>query len=283
MCTTIQHMLPWPTRICTMSAYPRRSQYLRMGGPFPPLKLVLRMGDLDSHLIHASLGHPTQHPKWHLNQFSRFCTAHGRVTIVHNGVHLYFQNCPSHGGSGAHLIYGSLGPPTSTTHTASQLVQGSWSWQTDRQTDHAKLVTTGHIYIHSTAMRPNNNNLTHNTQCVGNRKSQVRAVFIHKYTTYNHLPLVFPLTAVFHVNLASRLTSGFLLQQNLCEEPSWVLLQAGCRSCHPTNSVRAQKDTQRADPTTAHHWLASTSLDSLLDSWTKGCWPLHAGSETPVS
>jgi len=43
------------------------------------------------------------------------------------------------GGSGTHLIRGSLGPAESSTQTASGLVQpflqGSLVWQTDRQTD----------------------------------------------------------------------------------------------------------------------------------------------------
>ena len=55
-----------------------------------------------------------------------------------------------------------LGPLESTTQTASRSVQpflqGSRSWQTDWQTDHATpSVTTGRIYVRSTAMRPNNN------------------------------------------------------------------------------------------------------------------------------
>jgi len=54
--------------------------------------------------------HPSTHPKRHLDRFSRFCTAHGRVS-------LYFTMCaafplkiaPSHGGAlDPCLIYGSL-------------------------------------------------------------------------------------------------------------------------------------------------------------------------------
>jgi len=71
-----------------------------------------------------------------------------------------------------HLIHGSLGPPESSTQTASRSVQpflqGSLVWQTDRQTDHAtRSLTTGRIYVHTTAMRPNN------------------AVFAHKFTNLN--------------------------------------------------------------------------------------------------
>jgi len=54
---------------------------------------------------------------------------------------------PSHGGSGPHLIHGSLGLLESTTQTASRsvqpFVQGSLVWQTDRPTDRGR----GHICI----------------------------------------------------------------------------------------------------------------------------------------
>ena len=39
----------------------------------PPLKIAHTHRNLDSHLIHGSIGPP---PKWHLNQFSLFCRAH---------------------------------------------------------------------------------------------------------------------------------------------------------------------------------------------------------------
>jgi len=49
------------------------------------------------------------------------------------------QTYPFHGGSGPHLTDGSLGPPESSTQTASRSVQpflqGSLVWQTDRPTD----------------------------------------------------------------------------------------------------------------------------------------------------
>jgi len=58
-------------------------------------------------------------------------------------------------------LHASLDPPESTSQTTSRsvhrLLQGSQSWQTDRQTDHAtQSVTLGRIYIRTTAMRPNN-------------------------------------------------------------------------------------------------------------------------------
>ena len=64
--------------------------------------------------------------------------------------------------SGPHLMHGFLSPPESTTQTASRSVQpflqGSLLWQTNGPTDHAtRSITIGHIYVCSTAMRPNNN------------------------------------------------------------------------------------------------------------------------------
>jgi len=64
-----------------------------------------------------------------------------------------------------HLTCVSLGPPKSSTRTASQTVrpflQGWLVCQTDeqtsRQTDHAtRSVTIGRIYVRSAAIRPNN-------------------------------------------------------------------------------------------------------------------------------
>jgi len=58
-----------------------------------------------------------------------------------------------------HLIHGSLSSPVPTTQTASRSVQPFLAGLTtvrDRQTDHAtRSVTTGCIYVRSTAMRPN--------------------------------------------------------------------------------------------------------------------------------
>jgi len=59
-----------------------------------------------------------------------------------------------------HLIHDSVGPPESTTQTASRSVQPFLQGhdrdrQTIRQTDHAtSSVTIGCIYVRSTAMRP---------------------------------------------------------------------------------------------------------------------------------
>jgi len=76
---------------------------------------------------------------------------------------------PSSGGSGPHLIRGSLGPPAtpvldpnggSIDSAVFCRAHSVPNRQTDRQTDHATWsVTTGRIYVRSTAMRPNNKTL----------------------------------------------------------------------------------------------------------------------------
>jgi len=70
-----------------------------------------------------------------------FCTAHSRKSLYFTmGGHIP-QNCPSHGGSGPHLINVSLGPPESWTQTASRSLQPFCraQWRlisvTDRQTN----------------------------------------------------------------------------------------------------------------------------------------------------
>ena len=61
------------------------------------------------------------------------------------------------------LIHDSLSPPKSTTQTASWWVhpslQGSWSWQTEQQTDHTTSLTTGHTDVRRTAVQSKNNGL----------------------------------------------------------------------------------------------------------------------------
>jgi len=64
--------------------------------------------------------HPSPQPKQHLDRFSCFCTGVPQsVPILYNGTPLL----PSHGGSGPHLIRGSLRPRKSSTQTASRSVQ----------------------------------------------------------------------------------------------------------------------------------------------------------------
>ena len=85
-------------------------------------------------LIMLSWTHPSPHTKRHLDRFSRFAqlTANSPYTLQWIVRTFPPQNWSFAWGSG----HGFLGPPESTTQTASRsvqpLLQGSRSWQTDR-------------------------------------------------------------------------------------------------------------------------------------------------------
>ena len=46
----------------------------------PPQNCPFPWGDMDPHLIHGSLAHPSPQPKWHLDRFSHFITGLTNVT-----------------------------------------------------------------------------------------------------------------------------------------------------------------------------------------------------------
>jgi len=158
----------------------------------------------------ASLAHPSPHPKRQIDQFSHFCTAHGRKSLYFTIGDPFAKIAPSHrgsgppsyswflrpfqdhspkgmtigsavftqvtpqnvpilyngtplspsklllpiGGSGTHVIHGSLDPPESSTQTASRSVlpflQGSLVWQTDRHRPRYA-VSNSRQHRHSTA------------------------------------------------------------------------------------------------------------------------------------
>ena len=166
-------------------------------------------------LVHLS-AQSFPRPKWQMDRFSRFCTAHGRKCLYLTMGAPIHQNCPfpwesepscntwflgsmrAHNLNGtsicsavfaqmtakcpytlqwfahfplkialligdldSHVIHGSLGQLESSTPTAFRsllpFLQGSLVWETDRPTDHAtRSVTTGRMYVRSTAMRRNN-------------------------------------------------------------------------------------------------------------------------------
>jgi len=83
--------------------------------PHPP-KLSLPMGDMDPHVTRflGPIRAITQTAPRSVQPFLR--RRQKRVRIV-------FNIAPSHGGSGPHLIHGSLGPPESETQTASRSLQ----------------------------------------------------------------------------------------------------------------------------------------------------------------
>jgi len=80
----------------------------------------------------------SSHCKWHLDWFSRFCTAHGRQSRYFT-ICCHFpppQNSPNAWGNlDPHLIHCFLGTLKSTSQTASRSVQPLVR-PTDRETDH---------------------------------------------------------------------------------------------------------------------------------------------------
>jgi len=54
--------------------------------------------------------HPSPHPKWQMNRFSHFCTAHGSVSSGMPRHVLSPNNCPFASAIWLHLMHASLGP-----------------------------------------------------------------------------------------------------------------------------------------------------------------------------
>jgi len=124
------------------------------GHVLSPKNCPLAWGDLDPHLTHGFLGCTRVHI-----QNGIFIGSAVFARKAHHRLSLYFTMSPlplkiahSHGGSGPHLIHGSLGPPKSSIQTASGTVQPFFAGitsVTDRKTDHAaRSVTIGRIYTY---------------------------------------------------------------------------------------------------------------------------------------
>jgi len=94
----------------------------------------------------------TPQPKRHLDLFSRFCTAHRRLSLYFTMAAFPREKCPFSWG-----IWTPMGQPESSTQTASRSVEPFLqAHHYVRPTDHAtRSVTIGRIYACSTAMRPN--------------------------------------------------------------------------------------------------------------------------------
>jgi len=93
--------------------------------------------------------HPSPYPKRHLDQFSHFCTAHGRRSLLFTKGHPFAsQNCPFTTG---HLDPSNtwfLGPTRVHIQITSAVLQGSQ--QSDGQTT---LLSSNRPHLRGTAMR----------------------------------------------------------------------------------------------------------------------------------
>jgi len=97
------------------------SLYFTMGASFP--QIAPSYGYLDPISTMIPWTHPSPQPEKHLDGFSRFCTDDRRVSQYFNGTVLSSSrfSLPM-GDLDSHLIHHSLGPPESTTQTASRSV-----------------------------------------------------------------------------------------------------------------------------------------------------------------
>jgi len=135
--STTKRQIHWFSHFCAAHAR-QKVPVLNNVRTFPP-KLSLFIRWSDPHLIHDRLGHSKpiiQSASQSVQLFS-----HRRAECHHTLQRTApspLKNAPFHGGSEPYLIHGSLGPPKSSTQTASRSVQlflqGSLVWQTDRQT-----------------------------------------------------------------------------------------------------------------------------------------------------
>ena len=148
------------------------------GMPFPPQNCPFPWG-ICAHVICGSLNPPDWASQM-TSHSGRFCTAHDRKSLYFTMGTPFPKIAPSNGGSGRHLILDSLAPSKPTTQMVSRSVQPFCT--DDRsvrilsigQTDHAtRSVTTGRIYVRSTAMRPNNTKI-HNAHT--NRSSDMKRI-----------------------------------------------------------------------------------------------------------
>jgi len=89
------------------AAHVRKSLYFAMGDPF--LKIAPSHGDLESHLTHDSLAHPSHNQNGISISSPVFAqmTAECPYTLQCDAPFLP-QNCPSHGGFRPHLTHGSM-------------------------------------------------------------------------------------------------------------------------------------------------------------------------------
>jgi len=70
-----------------------------------------------------SSANPSPQPKWQMDRFSHFCTAHGRVSSACPTMSFPLIIAPPHGRSGPQLIRASLGQPESITQMTARSVQ----------------------------------------------------------------------------------------------------------------------------------------------------------------
>jgi len=125
---------------------------------FPPPQKYPFIRDLAPRLIHGSLG-PAESTTQMASQFLH--SSRHSVPILHNGSTLLPPNCPFTCGCRSPFTTWFIGPtrlhnPNSISISSQPFLQMVTDRLIDRQTTTLS-ITIGCIYIHSTAMRPSNN------------------------------------------------------------------------------------------------------------------------------
>jgi len=126
-------------------------------GPYTPLQVPLPVGTSASpYLTHGSWVHATQHPKRHLDRFSRFCTVQAGRSLLYNGLP-FPPKMPLRWGSGLPSNRSTWFLEPSRAHNPNDISIGSAVFcrahycdrQTDRQADFhtTRSVTIGSIYV----------------------------------------------------------------------------------------------------------------------------------------
>jgi len=124
----LAHLSPHPKRQIDrfsrlLTAHCRKSLYFTMSASFPQ-KCPFPLGDLDPIQFMIPWAQLSPQPKRHHHQFSRFCAVDdSRVSPFAMGRPFPSKLPLFMGDVDLHLIYDSLGPPDSSTKTASRSVQ----------------------------------------------------------------------------------------------------------------------------------------------------------------
>ena len=145
-------------------------------GRFNHVRQVMRMcAPVRAHWRHLAntselvlpLAHLSPQPKWHVDWFSRFCTAHGSKSLHFTVGAPFPQNCPFSSGCGPHLTHDSSAHPRPKAKRHldrfSPFLRGSLLY-CDRPTDRPHyFIGNNRRYLHSLHLRMPTRQLGHLT------------------------------------------------------------------------------------------------------------------------
>jgi len=141
--------------------------------------------------------HPSSQPKWHLDCFSRFAgltivTDHATWLVTHNHNHFttLFPGPPGWAGARRELldfmVQGKINRGRHTDQPAGRHSIQSNQCPPPTIGRWALLVTISRIYVHSTVIRPNNNNIFLNDDTAG------------LYTTLNFFCVIYQICGIIY-------------------------------------------------------------------------------------